>query len=402
MVPEPVAACTHLVSTMPRTLFEEEHELFRESVREFVRRTILPARERHRQERAIHRDVWLEAGRQDFLGLGVPAAYGGTGVTDFRFNVVLQEELARAGLAYASSFGIHTDVVAPYLLELTSPEQRECWLPRFVTGEHISAIAMTEPGAGSDLAALRTTASRDGDDWVLNGVKTFITNGARADLVVVAARTGPEPRDISLFLVGGNAPGLMRGEPLHKVGQPEADTAELFFEDVSVTRENLLGELGRGFRHMMERLPQERLSTAAANLAHATAMVEQTLNYVKERRAFGRPIGSFQNTRFVIAELVTQIDVTQAHVDRCIEAHVAGRLHAIDAAKAKWWTAEVQNRVLDACVQLHGGYGYMQEYEVARAWCDARVTKIWAGSNEIMKEVIARDLGLSEERAGGR
>jgi alkylation response protein AidB-like acyl-CoA dehydrogenase len=383
---------------MLRTLFEDEHLWFRESVRDFVQRTILPARERHRTERAIDREVGLAAGRHGFLGLGVSQDYGGSGVDDFRFNAVLGEELARAGVAYASAFGIHTDVVSAYLLRLTTDEQRVRWLPRFVTGEHITAIGMTEPEAGSDLAGLRTSATRSGEDWVINGAKTFITNGSRADLVVVAARTGTGRRDISLFLVEGETPGFTRGAPLHKVGQPEADTAELFFNDARVPAENLLGELNHGFAHMMELLPQERLSASIANLSHAAGVVESTIAYVKERRAFGRPIGTFQHNRFLLAELVTQLDVAQAYVDRCIEAHVAGRLTAIDAAKAKWWSAEVQNRVLDACVQLHGGYGYMQEYEVARAWCDARVTTIWAGSNEIMKELIGRDLGLGEVR----
>jgi alkylation response protein AidB-like acyl-CoA dehydrogenase len=383
---------------MLRTLFEDEHLWFRESVRDFVQRTILPARERHRTERAIDRDVWLAAGSHGFLGLGVSQDYGGSGVDDFRFNAVLGEELARAGVAYASAFGIHTDVVSAYLLRLTTDEQRERWLPRFVTGEHITAIGMTEPEAGSDLAGLRTSATRSGEEWVINGAKTFITNGSRADLVVVAARTGAGRRDISLFVVEGETPGFTRGAPLHKIGQPEADTAELFFDDARVPAENLLGELDRGFTHMMELLPQERLSAAIANLSHAAGAVEGTIAYVKERKAFGRPIGSFQHNRFLLAELVTQLDVAQAYVDRCLEAHVAGRLTAVDAAKAKWWSAEVQNRVLDACVQLHGGYGYMQEYEVARAWCDARVTTIWAGSNEIMKELIGRDLGLGEVR----
>jgi alkylation response protein AidB-like acyl-CoA dehydrogenase len=384
---------------MERHLFDVEHVWFRESVREFVNRSVLPARDGHRQQRAIDRAVWAEAGRQGFLGLGVPADLGGSGVPDFRFNAILGEELARAGMAYASSFTIHTDVVAPYLLELTTAEQQARWLPRFSSGQIVTAIGMTEPEAGSDLAALRTAAARDGDDWVINGTKTFITNGAGADLVVVAARTGSARRDISLFVVEAGTPGFTRGEPLRKVGQPEADTAELFFDDVRVPAENLIGELARGFTHMIDRLPQERLSAAVANLAHARATVEDTLVYVRERRAFGRPVGQFQHNRFLLAELVTQLDVAQAYVDRCVEAHVASRLSPIDAAKAKWWTAEVQNRAIDACLQLHGGYGYMEEYEVARAWCDARVTKIWAGSNEIMKELIGRDLGLAEARA---
>ncbi len=383
---------------MHRTLFEDEHVWFRESVRDFVQRAILPERERHRAERAIDRETWLEAGRRGFLGVGVPQEYGGSGVSDFRFNAVLGEELSLAGVAYASAFQIHTDVVAPYLLELTTAEQRERWMPKFATGEHITAIAMTEPEAGSDLAALRTTAAPGGSGWVINGAKTFITNGTRADLVVVAARTGTGQRDISLFVVEGDTPGFTHGPPLHKVGQPEADTAELFFSDAHVPAQNLLGEVGRGFAYMMDRLPQERLSAAVCNVAHAGGIVENTIAYVKERKAFGQPIGTFQHSRFQLAELVTALDVGQAYVDRCVEAHVAGRLTAVDAAKAKWWTAEMQNRAIDTCLQLHGGYGYMQEYEVARAWCDARVTTIWAGTNEIMKEVIGRDLGLGEAR----
>jgi alkylation response protein AidB-like acyl-CoA dehydrogenase len=384
---------------MKRLLFEDEHVWFRESVREFVQRSVLPVRACHRDQHVIDREVWLEAGRQGFLGLGVAVEDGGGGVHDFRFNAVLGEELARAGMAYASAFGIQTDVVAPYLVELTTREQRARWLPRFCSGELISAIGMTEPESGSDLAGLRTTARRDGDSWVINGAKTFITNGTAADLVVVAARTGSDRREISLFVVEGGTPGFTRGEPLHKVGQPEADTAELFFEHVRVTGESLIGKEGQGLAHMMDRLPQERLSGAVANLAHAKAVVELTLDYVRERRAFGRPVGTFQHNRFLLAELVTELDVAQAYVDRCVQAHVASELSPVDAAKAKWWTSEVQNRVIDGCVQLHGGYGYMQEYEVARAWCDARVTKIWAGSNEIMKEIIGRALGLGETRS---
>jgi alkylation response protein AidB-like acyl-CoA dehydrogenase len=381
---------------MKRLLFEDEHVWFRESVREFVKRSVLPGRTRHREQHGIDRDIWLEAGRQGFLGLGLPVEHGGSGVEDFRFNAILGEELARAGMAYASSFGIQTDVVAPYLLELTADEQRARWLPRFCTGESVSAIGMTEPDAGSDLAALRTSAKRDGDGWVINGAKTFITNGASADLVIVAARTGPARRDISLFVIEAGTPGFTRGDPLHKVGQPEADTAELFFEGVRVPSESLIGTHGRGFAHMMDRLPQERLSAAVANLAHATYVLERTLEYVGQRNAFGRPIGTFQHNRFLLAELATELDVAQVYVDSCIQAHVAHGLAPVDAAKAKWWTAEAQNRVIDGCVQLHGGYGYMEEYDVARAWCDARVTKIWAGSNEIMKEIIGRDLGLAE------
>ncbi|HEX3362192.1 MAG TPA: acyl-CoA dehydrogenase family protein [Solirubrobacterales bacterium] len=382
---------------MRRNLFEDEHDWFRESVREFALRELTPHREAHRRDHGIPRSAWLAAGRAGLLGVSLPEELGGAG-GDFRFNAVMGEELAAAGLAYASSFGIHTDVVAPYLLELTDAGQRERWLPRFVSGELVTAIGMTEPEAGSDLAALRTAAAREGDGWVLNGSKTFITNGAGADLVIVAARTGEARSAISLFAVEKGAPGFGQGEPLAKVGQPEADTAELFFEDVRLPAAALLGEVDRGFAYMMERLPQERLSAAFANLGHAAAALEVTLAYVKDRRAFGRPIGTFQNSRFALAEARTAIDVAFAFADRCLAEHVAGRLDPIDAAKAKWWSAEVQNQVIDTCVQMHGGYGYMDEYDVARAWTDARVTKIWAGSNEIMKEVIGRDLGLGEPR----
>jgi alkylation response protein AidB-like acyl-CoA dehydrogenase len=273
-------------------------------------------------------------------------------------------------------------------------------VPGFCSGELITAIGMTEPEAGSDLAALRTTARRDGADWILDGSKTFITNGFGAGLVIVAARTGEGPRDISLFGVEASSPGFSRGRKLGKVGQPEADTAELFFEGVRLGPEALLGEVDGGFKAMMERLAQERLHVAVANVAHARRAVEVTLAYARDRRAFGRPIGTFQHSRFLLAELVTQLDVAQTFVDRCVELHVASALSAVDAAKAKWWSAEVQNQVIDACVQLHGGYGYMSEYEVARAWTDARVSKIWAGSNEIMKELVGRDLGLRERRDG--
>jgi alkylation response protein AidB-like acyl-CoA dehydrogenase len=259
---------------------------------------------------------------------------------------------------------------------------------------------MTEPEVGSDLAALRTSATRDGSGWRLNGSKTFITNGTQADLVIVAARTGEGPggRGISLFVVEDGAPGFTRGSGLRKVGQHEADTAELFFDDVPLVAGNMLGEPGRGFVHMMERLPQERLSVACANVAHAAWSLGATIAYAGDRAAFGRPIGSFQHNRFRLAEMVTEVEVTRAYVDACLDRHVAGELSSVDAAKAKWWTAEVQNRVLDGCVQLFGGYGYMEEYDVARAWADARVTKVWAGSNEIMKEVVGRDLGFGDPR----
>lgn len=382
---------------MRRTIFTDEHEALRASVREFLDRNVRPRHEEFIETRAIPREIWLEAGKQGFLGLQVPEQYGGGGVGhDYRFTAVFAEELSAVSAAFSSCFGIHADVNAPYLVELTTEEQRQRWLPRFCSGELVTAIGMTEPGGGSDLAALQTTAVRDGDGWLLNGSKTFITNGYSADLVIVAARTDPAkgPKGISLFGVETGMAGFSRGRKLDKVGQPESDTAELFFDDVRVPAANLIGEVDRGFVHMMQRLPQERLGSAVCNIAHVATILGETIEYTKQRSAFGQPIGTFQHNKFKIAELVTAVEVAQAYVDTCVMAHVAGELTAVDAAKAKWWTAQVQNDVLDVCVQLHGGYGFMNEYRVARAWRDARVTPIWAGSNEIMKELIGRELGL--------
>jgi long-chain-acyl-CoA dehydrogenase len=383
---------------MDRNLFEADHDDFRRAVQTFVERHVVPNQARWREEHQIDAEVWLEAGRHDFLGISMPADLGGSGVDDFRFNVVLTEELAAAGFAIASAFGIHVDVVAPYLRELGRPEQLERWIPPFCSGELISALAMTEPEAGSDLASLRTTARRDGDDWILNGSKTFITNGMSANLVVVAARTGEARHAISLFAVEATSPGFKRGRRLEKAGQPEANTSELFFEEVRLSADAVLGEVDGGFAAMMQRLAQERLHSAVANLAHARSALATTLLYALDRRAFGRPIGTFQANRFLLAELTTELDVSQAFVDRCVSLHCDGALSAVDAAKAKWWSAEVQNKIIDACVQLHGGYGYMTEYDVTRAWLDARVSKIWAGTNEIMKEIIGRELGLADPR----
>jgi alkylation response protein AidB-like acyl-CoA dehydrogenase len=382
---------------MPRrTIFEDDHEVFRASASGLLGRILEKDHDRYREQHGIDRALWRALGEQGFLGFMVPERWGGAGTDDFRFNAVLGEELAKHGLALASSIGIHTDVVAPYLLELTTDEQKDRWLPGFCTGELVTAIGMTEPGAGSDLAALTTTATPTADGWMLNGQKTFITNGASADLAIVAARTTPGSgsRGITLFGVEAGTDGFDRGRPLDKLGQPEADTAELFFSDVHVTQADVIGEVDRGFYHMMERLPRERLSTAIVNLAHATAVAEVTLDYAKERTAFGQAIGTFQHNRFTLAELFTKLDVARAYVDTVLSDYVVGRLDPVDAAKAKWWSADVQNDVIDACLQLHGGYGYMRESSVGRAWIDARVTRIWAGSNEIMKEVIGRSLGL--------
>ncbi|MBT0768282.1 acyl-CoA dehydrogenase family protein [Kineosporia sp. J2-2] len=381
---------------MRRSVYDDDHEAFRGSVREFLRREVLPHTEEHARAHGFGRDLWRAAGKQGLLGLEVPEEHGGAAAGDYRFNAVLVEELAAVNLALASSLSIHFDVVAGYLAGLTTPEQQARWLPGIASGESVAAIAMTEPSGGSDLAALRTSAVREGDGWRINGSKTFITNGYSADLILVAARTTPDAgaRGISLFVVEATREGFSRGRRLDKVGMPEADTAELVFDDVLVPAQNLVGTLDQGFRQMMVNLPRERIGAAVANLAHARAILDETLVYVKDREAFGQPIGSFQHSKFLLADLVTRAEVTQAYVDRCVIAHAEGDLTAVDAAKAKWWTADVQGQILDACLQLHGGYGYMNEYRVARAWKDARVTRIWAGSNEIMKEIIGRDLGL--------
>ena len=381
---------------MKRTLFNEDHDAFRDSCRTFVERQLRPNQEKHLADHEFGRQMWLEMGRQDLLGLNIPEEYGGAGVDDPRFSMILAEELSKLAFAYSSCVGIHADCVAPYLVDLCTEEQKQRWLPKFCTGELLTAIAMTEPSGGSDLAALKTTAVRDGDDWIVNGSKTFITNGYSADLVLVAARTSPEKksRGITLFALETGMPGFERGRKLDKVGQDESDTAELFFADVRVPSTNVIGEVDRGFIYMMERLVAERIGAAVSNIAHARQILDETLEYVKERKAFGQAVGSFQHNKFRLAELVTTCEVTQAIIDACVLEQVDGTLGPVDAAKAKWWSSQVQNDVLDACVQLYGGYGFMNEYRVARAWSDARVTKIWAGSNEIMKELIGRDLGL--------
>ena len=384
---------------MPRNIYDEDHEAFRSSVKEFVDRTLVPRAESMIAEHSIPREVWLEAGKQGFFGLTIPEEFGGAGIDDYRFNAVLAEELAKFNVAVSSCFGIHADITAPYIVALGTEEQKQRWLPQVATGEKILSIGMTEPNGGSDLAALKSTAVKADDgsgDWIINGSKTFITNGHQCDLAVVAIRTDPSKgaKGISLFVLEKEDEGFTKGKPLDKVGQPESDTSELFFDNVRVSGDRLLGPEGMGFISMMQKLPQERLGNAVGCVAHAAQILGETIEYTKERKAFGQPIGSFQHNKFKIAELVTSIEVAQAYVDDCVAAHAEGKLSAVDAAKAKWWAAETQSKVLDECVQLHGGYGYMNEYRVARAWRDARINKIWAGTNEIMKELIGRDLGL--------
>ncbi|MCD9197208.1 acyl-CoA dehydrogenase family protein [Aeromicrobium wangtongii] len=381
---------------MKRMIFDEDHEAFRESCAAFLAKNVTPDLETYVSDKALPRDFWLAAGAEGFLGLEIPEAFGGAEAGDFRFNTVFAEELAKLNAALPSCVAIHTDIAVPYIVDLGTEEQKQRWLPRCATGEIVTAIGMTEPGGGSDLAALKTTAVRDGDEWVINGSKTFITNGFSADLVLTAVRTSPEKgaKGITLFGIEATDPGFSRGRKLDKVGNDEADTSELFFENVRLGDDRVIGEVDRGFIYMMERLPQERLTCSVANIAHAKQILLETIQYAKDRHAFKQPIGSLQHNKFLIAELVTKIEVAESYVDQAVLAHSRGELTATDAAKTKWWSSEVQNEVLDHCVQLHGGYGYMNEYRVARAWRDARVSKIWAGSNEIMKELIGRDLGL--------
>ncbi|GAA3818298.1 acyl-CoA dehydrogenase family protein [Nocardioides panacisoli] len=381
---------------MKREIYDEDHEAFRESARTWIERSVIPNAEKYIQDKSLPREFWLEAGNQGMLGLSLPEEYGGGGADDFRFNAVLNEEMAKVGAWMPTCVGIHVDITAPYIVELGTEEQKKRWLPGVASGEILLAIGMTEPSGGSDLAALKTTAVRDGDEWVINGSKTFITNGFSADLVVTAVRTDPEkgPKGITLFGIEASKEGFSRGRKLDKVGMEESDTSELFFENVRCTDDDIIGELNMGFIHMMQKLPQERIACSVANTHHAKQILAETIEYAKDRQAFGQSIGRFQHIKFLLAELTTQVEVCEAYIDKCIDAHTRGELTAVEAAKAKWWSSQMQNEVIDHCVQIHGGYGFMNEYRVARAWRDARVTKIWAGSNEIMKELIGRELGF--------
>ncbi len=392
---------------MKRTLYDADHEAFRDAFRTFVEKEVAPRSDEWDAAGIVDRDLFRRAGEQGFLGFEIDEAHGGGGVSDYRFNAILTEELLRTGSA-ASGLGLtlHTDICLPYFLAYCNDEQRERWLPGIASGELITAIAMTEPGIGSDLASMKTTAIRDGDaadaDYIVNGAKTFITNGINSDLVIVAAKTDPSQRHkgMSLLVVERGMPGFERGRNLDKLGQHAQDTAELFFSDVRVPAANLLGgsqgqsREGEGFTQLVHNLPRERLSIAIAGVAAARAALTWTLEYVKERTAFGSPIGSFQNSKFALAEMDTEIDLAQHYVDDCVRALNAGELTAIDASKAKWWCTEMQGRVVDRCLQLHGGYGYMSEYPIARAYADARITRIYGGTTEIMKEVVGRGLGL--------
>ncbi|WP_411072694.1 acyl-CoA dehydrogenase family protein [Streptomyces sp. cmx-4-25] len=378
---------------MKRRIYTEDHEAFRAVVRTFLEKEVLPHYEQWEKDGIVSREVWLAAGRQGLLGIAVDEEYGGGGNPDFRYGAVLAEEFTRAGTP-GLALGLHNDIIGPYLTSLATDEQKRRWLPGFCSGETITAIAMTEPGAGSDLQGIRTTAEDRGDHWVLNGSKTFISNGILADLVVVVARTTPEggAHGLSLLVVERGAEGFERGRNLDKIGQKSQDTAELFFHDVRVPKENLLGELNGAFIHLMTNLAQERMAIAVAGIAAAEHLLEITTTYVKEREAFGRPLSRLQHIRFEIAEMATECAVTRAFLDRCIEEHANGALDAVDASMAKWWATELQKKVADRCLQLHGGYGYMTEFPVARAYTDGRIQTIYGGTTEIMKEIIGRSL----------
>jgi alkylation response protein AidB-like acyl-CoA dehydrogenase len=380
---------------MEQHLYGPEHAPFRELCRQFLAREAVPYHEQWERDGIVDREVWRKAGTAGLLGLDVPEEFGGGGQRDFRYNAVLVEEIIRAGCS-GLGFGLHNDVIAPYLTDLTTDEQRKRWLPRFCSGEMITAIAMSEPGAGSDLAGIRTTAVRDGEMYVLNGQKTFITNGENADLVIVVASTDPArgAHGVSLFAVERGTPGFSRGRRLAKVGLKANDTAELFFDDCRVPADHLIGQENSGFYHLMTNLPRERLSIAVAAVAACEVVFDLTLEYVRGREAFGRPVGTFQHNRFLLAELDTEVTIARTFLNHCVTEYNAGNLTVVDAAKAKWWTTELQNKVADRCVQLHGGYGYMLEYPVARAWLDGRVQTIYGGTTEIMKEIIGRGLGL--------
>jgi alkylation response protein AidB-like acyl-CoA dehydrogenase len=382
---------------MRRDLFEEEHEALRASFRAWLDKEVVPHHLGWEKAGIVPRDLFAAAGRHGFLGMAIPERYGGGGVDDFRYNLVIGEEVQAAGLGGAGlGLTLHNDICLPYFLRYCTEEQRERWLPGIASGELVTAIAMTEPGIGSDLASMSTTALRDGDDYVVNGSKTFITNGINADLVITAVKTDPSQRHagMSLIVLERGMAGFERGRNLEKLGLHSQDTAELFFTDVAVPRGNLLGEEGQGFFQLVHNLPQERLSIAAAGVAAARAAMGWTLDYVTERTAFGQPVGSFQNSRFVMAEIATEVEIAQVFVDRCVLALNAGELTAEEAAMAKWWCTELQKRVVDRGLQLHGGYGYMLEYPIARAYADARITTIYGGTTEIMKEIIGRSLGL--------
>ena len=377
---------------IPRSLYDSDHDMFRDSVRKFIETEAMPHHEQWENDGMVSDEIWLKAGEQGFLCPTVPEEYGGVGA-DFRYNCIVNEEIGRSGCT-GLGWTLHSDIAVPYIVRYGSDEQKQKYLPRCVTGELITAIAMTEPAAGSDLQGTKTTAVLDGDDYVINGSKTFITNGQKANLVIVVAKTytSAGSKGISLFLVEAGTPGFSKGKNLKKLGMKAQDTSELFFQDVHVPKANLLGELGRGFVYLMQDLPQERLSVAVGANGMCQALLELTVNYVKERKAFGTTVATFQNTQFKLAELAAEISCAEVFLDRCTELLIADKLDTVTASKLKLLTTDLQCRVADECLQLHGGWGYMWEYPVCRAFADSRVQRIYAGTNEIMKLIIARDL----------
>jgi acyl-CoA dehydrogenase len=380
---------------MGREIFTEEHEAFREMVRSFIDKEIAPFHQQWEKDGVVSRDVWLAAGRQGLLGIDFDEEYGGGGNDDYRYYVIFNEELAKAGV-HGPGFAVHNDINGGYLRQLANEEQRRRWFPGYCSGEIITGIAMTEPAAGSDLQGIKTTARRDGDDYVLNGSKTFISNGILADLVIVVAKTDPAAgaKGVSLLVVERGMRGFDRGRNLDKVGMHAQDTAELFFDNVRVPKENLLGEEGMGFIYLMTNLARERLSIGATAMAAAESAFEQTLEYCKTREAFGRPIGKFQHNRFTLAEMKTELTVARSFTDQCIVKDGRAELSIEEAAMLKYWNTEMLKTVVDRCVQLHGGYGYMMEYPIGKAYQDVRIQTIFGGTTEIMKEIIGRGLGL--------
>lgn len=382
---------------MKRTIFTDEHQLFREGFQQFVQKEMVPNNDRWEAEGIISRDIFEKAGENGFLGIDLPEEYGGSGIKDYRFNQIMGEEFDLAGVAAAGSgLGLHNDICIPYFKEYCNDDQKKRWMPGLTDGSLITAIAMSEPGTGSDLASITTTAVKDGETYILNGAKTFISNGINSDLVIVAAKTDLQAghRGISLLIVEREMQGFERGRNLEKIGRHSQDTAELFFTDVRVPITNLLGEENKGFYYMMFNLAQERLNIAVSAVAGTQYAFNLTLDYVKERQAFGQPIGKFQNTRFKMAEIATELEFAWAFIDKCSMALNDGELTAEEAAMAKWWTTELQKRAIDECLQFHGGYGYMDEYPISRLWRDGRVQSIYGGTTEIMKEIIGRNFGL--------
>ena len=381
-----------------RTLFNDDHQMFRDSVRRFMENEVAPHHDRWEEQGYVDREIWTKAGGNGFLCPTMPEEFGGAGV-DKLYSVVLMEETARVN-ATGLGFSLHSEIVAPYIFNYGSEEQKKRFLPQMATGELIGAIAMSEPAAGSDLQGVKTTAIRQGDHYVLNGSKTFITNGWHADVVIVVAKTNPNEgaKGTSLLLVERGMPGFEKGKRLKKVGLKAQDTSELFFNDVKVPVGNLLGEENRGFIYLMQELPWERMQIAIGAIESAQAAIDWTTQYVKERKVFGTTVAAYQNTRFKLAELQTEVQIGRVFVDRCLELLLAGELDTATASMAKYWCSDLQCKVMDECVQLHGGYGFMWEYPIARAYADARVQRIYGGTNEIMKEVITRSMGLGASK----